>query len=108
MSDETDDLLTLTARTRDLAAKCAGRLQDWRRELAADRLREALASLERQPDRMSANGELLLHALGANAASGEASRPESGENAEGVQTNHKDGSALSALLSAPCVPRDPF
>ncbi len=83
---ESDDLLTLTAKTRDLALKCGANLQNWRRELAVDRLREALAALEEHPDRMSADGELLLRAPGANTASGFASQPEPeiDENAEGI------------------------
>ncbi len=106
--NETDDLLNLTARTRDLALKCGERLQDWRRELAADRLREALAALEEHPDRMSVDGELLLRAPGANTASGFASQPESGENAEGIPDQRQERSALSELLAVPCVTREPF
>ncbi|RME85087.1 MAG: hypothetical protein D6775_03760 [Caldilineae bacterium] len=105
---ETDDLLTLTARTRTLALKCADNLQDWRRELAVKRLREALMALEEKPDRISADGALLINAPGANAAQETASQPLSGDLGAGRVDQRSEESALSALLSVPCMTRDPF
>ncbi len=57
---------------------------------------------------LSAPGNVSPTTDDRNAASGFASQPDSGENAEGIPDQPQNRSALSELLAVPCVKRDPW